>query len=231
VALLPWEAEVLEDSPSRVRVRISAMTRLTPLVLEKDLILEKGEPVLYIEEKAINRSRMVIPAIWGHHLAYGEPFLDQGCTIDIPAKKGLTYDIPGVMDEDIPLKKEISWPVLKTERGKEIDLSVIPRRGMRTSKFLYLSGLDRGQYEINSNNRKVKVRVEWDLDVMPYVWYWQEFNSSEGYPWYGMARVFGLEPFSTDIMGLGDTINKNRQIDLQPESGLDFSMNISVSGI
>jgi hypothetical protein len=231
VSLLPWDSEIIEDDPSRVAVRLSVDARLIPIRLEKNLKLEKGKPCLVISEKAINKSSVNIPVIWGHHLAYGEPFLEEGSRIGISAVKGTTYNIPDAMDENIELNKEIMWPMLTTVEGDNIDLSIVPSNNTRTSKFLYLSGLDRGLYEIENNRKKVKIRVEWDLKVMPYVWFWQEFNKSEGYPWYGMSRVMGLEPFSTDIARLADTIEKNRQLMIGPNSNKEFQMKICVINI
>jgi hypothetical protein len=231
VSLLPWESEIIEDDPSRVVVSLSVDARLTPIRLEKNLKLEKGKSCLTISEKAINKSSVDIPVIWGHHLAYGEPFLEEGSRIGISAAKGTTYNIPDVMDENIGLNEEIMWPMLTTKEGDNIDLSIVPSINTRTSKFLYLSGLERGLYEIENSRKKAKIRVEWDLKVMPYVWFWQEFNKTESYPWYGMSRVIGLEPFSTDIAVLENTVKNNRQLLIGSNSYKEFQMKICVINI
>jgi hypothetical protein len=228
VALLPWDIELIEDDPERIEVKIFTNTRLTPLRIEKYLSMERGNPELRIFEKAFNLSNIDMPVIWGHHLVYGEPFLGEDCRIDLSAEKGVTYDVPGVMDDNIELDKEFKWPHLPTLDGGNTDLSLMPPQDTSTSKFLYLSGLDRGYYGIENKHKDLKITVDWDHKLMPYVWFWQEFNKTANYPWYGMSRVFGLEPFSTDTMGLENTIKRKKEIIIKGRSEIEFSMNISV---
>jgi len=229
VSLLPWDYRIVKDEHTEIEIELSTETRLMPFRLIKSLKLKSGVPALFIKEKAVNKSPVDLKVIWGHHLAYGEPFLDEGCVVNIPANRGLTYDKPGVLDENIPLSQSFCWPKLPTDDNKEIDLSVIPPGHVKTSKFLYLSGLEKAEYEIINKKTGLKIKVEWNLEVMPYVWFWQEFNKIEGYPWYGMSRVFGLEPFSTDVMGLDNTVSKGREISVKAGSIIDNFLNISVS--
>ena len=44
-----------------------------------------------------------------------------------------------------------------------------------------------------------------------------------------MVRVFGLEPFSTNIAGLDNTINKDKGLVIAGDSEKDFYINISVN--
>ena len=228
ISLLPWSYEIIEDSKDSIEVKFWVNTRLTPFCLEKSLRLENNNPVLMVKEKVINKSSVDLEAIWGHHLAYGHPFLTEGCKINISAKKGLTYDIDGVLDENIKLGREFSWPILPTKNGDKVNLSVIPSEGVATSKFLYLSELEKAEYEIVNEKINLKIKVDWDKKVMPYVWYWQEFNKTGSYPWYKMSRVFGLEPFSTDVMGLDGTIKKSKALIINGNSELDYYINLAV---
>jgi hypothetical protein len=41
------------------------------------------------------------------------------------------------------------------------------------------------------------VAAEWDGDVMPYLWFWQEYGGTTGWPWCGRHWNVGLEPFSS----------------------------------
>ena len=228
VALLPWEYEIIEDKKERIEIKFFVKTRLTPFLLEKSIKIEAGIPEIKISERVINKSPVDIKVIWGHHLAYGKPFLEEGCRVNISAKKCLTYNMPGVLDSNIPLNKEFVWPILPTIDGKTIDLSIIQPESTNSSKFLYINEIEAGEYEILNEKRNLGIKVEWDKKIMPYLWFWQEFNKSTGYPWYKMARVFGLEPFSTNTSGLDNTINKNKELVIGGDSEKDFHINISV---
>lgn len=228
IALLPWEYEIVEDSKEIIEIKFFVKTRLTPFLLEKSIKLEAGIPGIIINERVINKSPMDLKVIWGYHLTYGKPFLEEGCKINVGATKCLTYNIPGVIDDNIPLNQEFVWPKLPTNDGKIIDLSMIQPESENSSNFFYIKEIEAGEYEILNRKRNIGIKVEWNKKIMPYLWFWQEFNKSTGYPWYKMARVFGLEPFSTDTMGLNNTINKNRGLTIKGDSKKDFSINISV---
>lgn len=228
VSLIPWDYEIIKDSVECIEVKFWVNTRLTPFSIEKNVIIRNNNPELLISEKVINRSQIEMEAIWGHHIVYGYPFLTEGCEIEISAKKGLTYDVKGVIDDNIETGYEFNWPILDTKDNQKIDLSIIPQDNRKTSKFIYLYGLDRGEYEIKNKEKKLKVRVCWDNKVMPYVWYWQEFNKTESYPWYKMVRVFGLEPFSADIMGLDNAVREEKALTIKGNSELRFFINVSV---
>ncbi|MDD5658930.1 MAG: DUF4432 family protein [Actinomycetota bacterium] len=229
VSLLPWNYEIIEDAIDKIEVKFFVNTRLTPFLLEKNIILERNSPSIVINEKVFNKSSVDLNAIWGHHLSYGFPFLEEGCKISLNASGFTTYDLPGVSDENIELNKKHKWPILTTNDGKETDLSIIPSEKLETSKFLYIDEIAKGEYEIINEKKKLGIKIEWDKKIMPCLWYWQEFNKSTGYPWYKMSRVFGLEPFSTNIMGLNNTINKNKGLKIRGSSEIEFSLKIKVN--
>lgn len=228
VALLPWEYEIIEDKEEIIEIKFFTKTRLTPFLLEKRIRLKAGIPEIKISERIINKSSVDLKVIWGHHLVYGKPFLEEGCRINVSAKKCLTYNVPDVLDSNIPLNKEFVWPLLPTVDGKTIDLSIIQPESANSSKFLYINKIEAGEYEILNERKNLGIKVEWDKKIMPYLWFWQEFNKSAGYPWYKMARVFGLEPFSTNIGGLDNTINKGKGLVIGGDLKKDFYINISV---
>jgi len=231
VSLLPWKYEIIEDRKEEIKIKFFTSTRLLPFSLEKIITINENIPTLSITEKVTNNSSVDLNTIWGHHMVYGHPFLEEGCIINIDAKKCLTYNIPGVNDSNIPLKQEFIWPILPTIDGGMVNLSLIPNKSVESSKFLYINELNKGEYEILNKKRSLGIKVEWDKEVMPYLWFWQEFNKSNDYPWYKMARVFGLEPFSTNTMGLDNTINESGSLGIKGNSEKDFNISISIKEI
>lgn len=228
VALLPWEYEIIEDKKEKIEIKFFTKTRLTPFLLEKRIKLEEGNPEIKISERIINKSSVCLKVIWGYHLVYGKPFLEEGCKININAKKCLTHNIPGVLDFNIPLNREFMWPLLPTTDGETIDLSIIQPESTNSSKFLYINEIETGEYEILNEKKNLGIKVVWDKKIMPYLWFWQEFNNSTGYPWYKMARVLGFEPFSTNISGLDNTIKEGKGLIIGGDLEKDFYINISV---
>jgi hypothetical protein len=197
VSGLPWNCEVVADSPEEVAVRLSVRTRRLPYRMEKVFRLRLGTAALEIEGRATNESGLRLHAMWGQHIVYGPPFLRPGARIRLPA--GVTV-IPHESAINPPERRvraggPWTWPTVPThESGAgETDLSVVPGPGA-PSDIVYLTGFgDEGWYEISGD---IGMRVEWDATVLPYLWMWQELGASTGYPWWGRAYTVGLEPFA-----------------------------------
>src|SRR5262249_51823725 len=77
VCLLPWDVIVQEDSASRIAVKFAVETIRTPFRLERTLILRSGSPVVEIEESVTNLGEEELAFMWGHHPAFGPPFLEK----------------------------------------------------------------------------------------------------------------------------------------------------------
>lgn len=230
VSNLPWDYEIVDDSEDSVAVRFSVRTQKTPYFLEKELRLRSGESRLLIEETLINESETSLHAMWGHHLAFGRPFLDEGCRIRLPeGTTVLPHDEP-INPEGRRVKggKNYLWPLVEGDSGEEIDLSVLPERGA-LSEMLYLTDLSDGWYVVENPQKKLGLRVEWDLDQMPYLWFWQEYGASEFYPWYGRQYNIGLEPFSSfPTNGLQEAVTNGTALSLDARERRHFSLQAEV---
>lgn len=196
VSLLPWDVAISEDSERSVTVTFTVRTQKTPYLVAKTLRLVAGDPALHVEETITNESDVSVRAMWGHHLAFGRPFLDERCRIRVP--DGLTvFTHPGQGERRVVEGGRWPWPLAEGMHGGQVDLSQLPSRG-EVSEMLYLEGFrDAAWYEIAHPGKGVTFRVEWDPAVMPFLWYWMEFGGGGGYPWYGRHYNIGLEPFSS----------------------------------
>jgi uncharacterized protein DUF4432 len=124
--------------------------------------------------------------------------------------------------------KNYAWPFVEGQSSKEVDLSVLPERGT-LSEMLYLTDLSDGWYEVESRGEKLALRVEWDVDQMPYLWFWQEYGASELYPWYGRHYNIGLEPFSSfPTNGLQEAVNNGTALFLGARERRHFSLQVEV---
>lgn len=97
------------------------------------------------------------------------------------------------------------------------------------SEIVYLSGFTDGWYQIEDPARRLGFRVEWDAATMPYLWYWQEFGATEGYPWYGRHYNIGLEPFSSyPTNGLAEAVANGTALTLGPRERRAFWLRAGV---
>src|SRR5581483_1912853 len=109
-------------------------------------------------------------------------FLSGDSRLIVPAAKYLAHD--GMESKSWPGEMAVSSPE------------------QRVVAMGYLAELRDGWYELHSQRLRFGVRWDWQVEIFPYVWLWQELRGSFGYPWYGRCYVMGVEPF-TSIPGSG----------------------------
>ncbi len=182
---LPWAVSIVEDTPKRVSVLFELHTRKTPFVLQRRMTLEASKPVVTLDETVHNRAPRKLDFMWGHHPAFGAPFLSEDCRLYAPAKTVSTKE--GEL--------ETSWPV-GALNGKKEDFSRVPPPNSRIGRMLYLRNLKDGWYGLVNKKRKVGFGLQWDRKMFPVVWIWQEANAGSGSPWFGSAYTMALEPVS-----------------------------------
>ena len=169
-------------------------------------------------------------AMWGNHLAFGRPFLEVGCRIHLPGGATvIPHDEPTHPDgRRVRGGKRYDWPFAEGESGEEVDLSVLPEHGT-LSEMLYLTDLSEGFYEIENPQKGLGLRVRWDADQMPYLWFWQEYGASGFYPWYGRHYNIGLEPFSSfPTNGLKEAVDNDTALSLGARERRRFSLRAEV---
>ena len=232
VFALPWHVAIVEDSEERIGVCFTVRTHKVPCVIEKTMWMTASEPALRIEERLVNGGAVPVQAMWGHHITYGPPFLRPGCLIRLP--EGVTVlphgeaIAPG--GRRVANDEPFAWPVARGEHGAEVDLSVVPDRGT-PSDIVYLTGFpeDAAWYEVTDPDTGLGSRIEWDASLLPYLWYWQEFGATTGYPWYGRNHNIGLEPFSSyPTNGLAGAVENGTAIELQPDETRSLWLTMTV---
>ena len=230
VSNLPWDYEIVEDDEDAVAVRFSVRTQKTPFYLEKELRLHSGGARLLVEETLTNESEVSLRAMWGHHLAFGRPFLEEGCRIRVPDGATVVPHPEPMHPEGRRVKgdKRYAWPLAEGESGEEVDLSVSPASGTM-GEMLYLTGLSDGWYEIENPRKGIGLRVGWDVSLMPYLWFWQEYGASGSYPWYGRHYNIGLEPFSSfPTNGIQEAMENGTALSVEGREKRRFSLQVEV---
>jgi galactose mutarotase-like enzyme len=230
VSNLPWDYEIVEDDEGAVAVRFSTRTQKTPFHLEKELRLRSGQSYLVVEETLKNESEVSLHAMWGHHIAFGRPFLEEGCRIRLPEGATVVPHEEPIHPEGRRIKggRAYAWPIVEDESGASVDLSVLPEAGTM-SEMLYLKDLSEGWYEVENPKKALALRVEWDVGQMPYLWFWQEYGASGFYPWYGRHYNIGLEPFSSyPTNGIAEAVSNGTAMLVGAREERRFSLGIEV---
>lgn len=231
VAHMPWDYAIVEDTEQRVSVRFQVRTKKMPFQLSKTLTLESGSTSLLMDETMDNLSDIPLRYMWGQHIAFGKPFLEPGCCIFLP--DGVTIiteslDSPVSQPGRVERSASYDWPYGATANRQTIDFSMLPEKGT-PSEMIYLTGFgDTAWYRVENSSLGMGMKVEWDGKEMPYLWYWQEYGATEGYPWYGRHYNIGLEPFSSyPTLGLEEAVRNGSAGSIHAKESKTFRLKAS----
>ena len=207
--LMPWDAQIVEDTPERVSARFRVRTVRTPFLIEKTLTLDSGSATLRVDDVVINEAEEEAECQWGQHVALGEPFLTPDCRLDIP---GGQFFVPAEGDVNPRLERGQtgSWPNAVGHDGASVDLTVFPPKSDRVQDYMAFRELEAGWYAVTNPERGVGFSLAFPTDPFKYLWYWQVFGGGSGYPWYNRTYNVGLEPFSSLASGIPEPGSSER---------------------
>jgi hypothetical protein len=201
--LMPWDAQVTEDSPERVSAKFWVRTVRTPFWIEKTITLESGSAVLTVEDSLTNEAEEPAEAEWGQHVALGEPFLTPNCILDLPDADHFAPS-EAIESGNARIKPGTSgkWPHAEGASGSAVDLRRFPAKSERLADYMVFKNMKDGWYSVTNPDRGVGIGLVWPTKTFKYLWYWQVFGGGKGYPWYGRAYNVGLEPFTSLSAGI-----------------------------
>ena len=224
VSLIPWDYEILKTSENEVSVKLWARPLRFPILIEKTLTLKKGSTQLQIDEKLTNESDTHLHVMWGHHIAFGLPFLSEGATIETSASQFLAEKL---MPEHRKFKPDETqdWPLVKDINNKDIDASkVLKSSDIKFSDLAYLNNFkDKAYYKINTD--VMSFSIHWDKQIFKSLWYWQERYATQDAPWWGKTYAVALEPWSSNWEANPDLeLMEKDWLKLQPRQVINTSL-------
>jgi hypothetical protein len=216
VCLAPWKYHVTKNTPGEVAVTFCVRGLRTPFYVEKTLSLNSNESVLLIDEVVRSESDEDMDLMWGHHPAFGWPFLDESCRIYLPTCRVRTPDDYTAPSSRLERGQDTEWPMVKGRTGETVDLSRIPPPEVRSHDMAYLYDLQDGWYALVNTSRGVGFGLRWDNTLFPHLWFWQVYRGGMGYPWFGTNYTAALEPVSSYPQTLTEAIKAKTQLVLPP---------------
>ncbi len=198
VSLTPWKHAIVQDGPQSVAVRLWTQPLRVPVRVEKTLTLHAGDPTLYLSETLTNTAGTPLDIAWGHHVAFGLPFLAEGAVIRTNAR---WFEAEQMMPPHRRFRPGIrtAFPAAFACDGSPDDVSVVPPADAPPySEMGYLWEFPdkRAWYALENPRKGLGFSLTWDADVFRYLWYWQERYGTRDAPWWGNTYAVALEPWS-----------------------------------
>jgi hypothetical protein len=224
VSLLPFEARVEEDSPDRAGLRVQTRCYRSPLVLERTMAMRRDVPALFISERLTSESPEEFAVMWGHHPSFGEPFLDDSCVVQTPARTArvLSYHRNGLWEPG----DAYTFPMVKNRRtGALQDVTRVLPPETGSVDVVSFWDLDDGWYALTNRRRRVGFGMAWDRRLFKCLWMWQVYGGHTDYPWYGRTYNCALEPFTSwPPAGVANAIQNGTALMLAPRQVIETAL-------
>lgn len=196
ISVIPWQFQVVVDTPAEVQVALAVRPFRTPFYLRRLMRLRSHEAILTLEETLTNESGETLDFMWGHHPAFGAPFLGPECRIDLPGEALILETIEGAAGTRLGGGRH-RWPLATARDGALVDFSRPEPGGAGVEDLGYVLNLPEGWYAVTNQAAQVGFALTWSLTAFPYLWVWRQFNGGADYPWYKRVYTMALEPWSS----------------------------------
>jgi hypothetical protein len=197
VLLLPWRYTIMRDDPEKIEVRFDVRTVRTPFHLVKSVTLRRNESVLRLRERVTNESGQDVDFTWGQHPAFGWPFIDEHCRVDVPDCRILAFEEFTPQTSRLKPDQSCDWPMAEGRDGNRVDLSRIPGPEVAAHDMVFLDRLTDGWYAVTNTDSRVGFALRYPVEIFKVLWYWQVYRGGRDYPWWSSTYNMALEPCAT----------------------------------
>ncbi len=223
VSLLRWQHQIAQDDADCVRVDLWVRTLRTPFLLQKTVILRRGESTVTIEERVTNEGHVPLHFMWGQHPCIGAPFLDETCVVDAPADTVVTPD-ESVWPGERTQPGRWTWPRVPGRDGGTVDLSRVLAAEARVRDAAYLTDFREGWCAVTNGRMRVGFALTWPRSVFPWMWFWQVYGGELRAPWFGRTYNIALEPFTSFPNNLDAAMAAGTAPVLEPGTSLSATL-------
>jgi hypothetical protein len=228
---LPWRYEVITENDDEVTVDFTVQLFRSPLRCRRRMTLTGAGRHLRIQEEMTNFAGEMIDLMWGHHPAYGAPFLSEHTRIYTNARTIWGDHKYGPPHSVLLPGAKAQWPHGEAHAGRTVDMSRIPGQDEPRNTLAYLLDFDGAPwYALVNSELQLGVGLAWSGDVFRYCWFWQEMHGSSGFPFYKRTYTMAIEPWSSiPGYGLANVINTTKtQLTLAPGASLPAELTVTL---
>ena len=218
-SIAPWSC-TREGNALRLERRFLSV----PVTMVRHLALEHD--VLCITESVYHTGHRASRVMWTHHPSFGGDLLDGPFEIATGARCVVVdegYDPPAN-----PLSPGAAgdWPMVA---GKDGPCNLSRLDGM-VAAMAYLHDLAGPWVAVRRLDNAIGTVLSWDGAHFPCAWLWWELGGTDDAPWFGRARLLGVEPSTSwPGTGLADIARRGgRLLTLEPGQSLTTRLRLHV---
>lgn len=201
VSVQPWDYTILDDTAERISVALEVECRRLPFRLRRIMTLAHGEGSVRFDEMVENLAGQPMEFAWGHHPAFGPPFLTPACVLDLPKGKVSTRAPGAHLRPRFEQGQTADALVLAGAKGGLIDLRRAPPESGGTSDNFEIRLSGPAHCALRNPEAGIGFGLSWDAGAFPYLWEWEVSRGEGGYPLWGREYLVALEPFNCPLGG------------------------------
>jgi hypothetical protein len=228
--LLPWRVEIVKGAGDEIVADFSVRLFRSPFELRRRMVMNASSKCVRLIERVTNLAGEPMDFVWGHHPAYGAPFLSEHLRLFTNARA--VYTDPGYDSAHCAVVPGVTtaWPHARGKDGSMVDISRFTAQTERNFFMAYLNDFDGPPwYALVNAPLKVGVGVAWTPGAFRHLWFWQEMRASTGFPFYGRTYTMALEPHSSYPHGLVNVMNTTKtHHTLAPGASLDGELTFAM---
>jgi len=228
---LPWAYEIVKGDGDEVIVDFTVQLFRSPLICRRRMALDAITSALRIHEEMTNLAGEPIDFMWGHHPAYGAPFLSEHTHIYTNAQTIWNDRIHEAPESVLLPGAKAQWPHAEAPSGRTVDMSRVPGQNEPRNTLAYLMDFDGDPwYALVNDELEVGCGLAWSGNVWRYLWFWQEMYGSSGFPFYKRTYTMALEPWSSiPGQGLINVMNSTKShLTLAPGETLSADLTVAL---
>lgn len=197
VSMSGWDVELSEDGQG-AEARFSLRLARSPFRITRIMRLDRGASSVLFRQRITNEGGQEMDYLWGHHPAFGAPFLSADCRVDCNARTVYGDETGEPPHSPLAAGMRHAWPWVERD-GVRTDLSLVPGPDQPRGLMGFLVDLEGEQswYGITNTALGVGFGMTWRTSDFPCIWYWQEMHASPDYPWYQSIYTMALEPHTS----------------------------------
>jgi galactose mutarotase-like enzyme len=223
VMLLPWRYAIIKDDPEEIEVRFEVRCVRTPFHLVRILSLRRNDATLRIGERVTNESGQSVDFTWGHHPAFGWPFIDESCRIELPPCRIITLAEYTGETSRLRADQQSDWPVARARDGSLVDISRPAGPDSASTDMVFLKEAAEGWYTVTNTNLGVGFTLRYPVEIFKVLWFWQVYRGGFDYPWWGAIYTLALEPCAS-MPVLSEAARSGEALRLSAGESLDVEL-------
>lgn len=203
-----WHVDSVNES--EVRLVVDLVTE--PLRITKSIKIDAAS--VRVRDEVSNLGRLPVSFDFSHHVAFGADLLSDACVVTSGASRFVRDPASSATPDR---EHSLPWP------PEDPAIASIPAPPGGIFEFGWLADFTSHWARIETTKGDLAVHLEWS-ENLPHAWLWKELEASAGWPWFGQARVVGIEPANVTTSGP----NRAMRTTLDPDESVEFEISLQV---